>query len=141
MKGNVLLLIAASTLAIAGCNQAKPPAEVRHDVAEAQIDAQRDIAQTQAEVQGELADAQADVQRARTDADPEAIHDSVRDARDTAAEGDFKVAVARAEATHKIATEKCNLLSGEAQNDCKQRADNDLDTAKRAAETRRDCTG
>jgi hypothetical protein len=49
--------------------------------------------------------------------------------------------VARAEATHKIASEKCNALTGPAQEDCKERADNDLDNAKRAAETRRDGSG
>ena len=41
------------------------------------------------------------------------------DASEAGAKGDFKVAVARAEATHKIATEKCEALTGPAQEDCK----------------------
>jgi hypothetical protein len=48
------------------------------------------------------------------------------------------VAVAQAEASHKIAIEKCEALMGSAQNDCKDRADAALENAKRQAENRRD---
>jgi hypothetical protein len=37
--------------------------------------------------------------------------------------------------------EKCESMSGDAQRDCKDRADRDLDAAKRAAEQRRDGSG
>ena len=53
----------------------------------------------------------------------------------------FVLAVARAEATHKVATEKCEAMSGDAQDDCKTRADADLEKAKRDAEMRRDGAG
>ena len=67
--------------------------------------------------------------------------DQAQQASETAAKNDYKVAVAQAEATHKVATEKCESMSGDAQKDCKDQADRDLDAAKRAAEQRRDGSG
>jgi hypothetical protein len=69
------------------------------------------------------------------------VADQAQDASEAGARGDYKVAVAQAEATHRIATEKCDALQGDAQADCKDRADNELEAAKRAAEQRRDGSG
>ena len=71
------------------------------------------------------------------------VADASQEASQTAATGEFKVAVAQAEANHKVAAEKCEALSGAAQQDCKDRADNDLEAAKRrpscVATARVDC--
>ena len=81
-----------------------------------------------------MADAQKDVADAQADNDADDVGRPGSHASETGAKDDFKVAVAPAEATHKIATEKCEALSGDAQEDCKDRADRDLEDAKRAAE-------
>ena len=47
-KSNLLLLVAAAGLALAGCNQAESPAQVQEDVADARAEAQRDVTEAQA---------------------------------------------------------------------------------------------
>jgi hypothetical protein len=141
MKGNAFLIAMVAGLALAGCNKAESPAEVQHDVADARADAQRDVADAQADARENTADAQKDVADAQADHDPNDVADQTQQASETAAKNDYKVAVAQAEATHKVAMEKCESMSGDAQKDCKDRADRDLDAAKRAAEQRRDGSG
>lgn len=141
MRLNVLWMIAAAGLAIAGCNKAESPAEVRHDVADAGAEGQRDVADAQADARENLADAQKDVADAQKDGDVNDTMDQAQQASAAAARGDFKVAMAQAEANHKVAVEKCETLTGDAQQSCKDRADSELDMAKKEAELRRDGTG
>jgi hypothetical protein len=140
MKGNLLWIVAAAGLALVGCNKAESPAEVQHDVSEARADASRDVADAQADAREDMADAQKDVADARADNDAEDTGDQAQQASETAAKNDYRIAVAQAEA-HKVAAEKCEAMSGDSQRDCKDRADRDLEAAKRAAEQRRDGTG
>jgi len=132
MKVNVFWLMAATALAIAGCNKAESPADVRHDVADAQAEAQRDVADARADAQQDMADARQDVEQARANDDAGDmsgdmsrgdVADQAQQANEEAAQGEYRVAVAQAEAAHKVATEKCDAMSGAAQEDCKQRAD------------------
>jgi hypothetical protein len=141
MKLNVLCLVAAAGLALAGCNKAEAPAEVQHDVADARAEAQRDMADAQADAREDMADAQKDVADAAAKGDNAELADASQDASQTQTQNEFKVAVARAEANHKVAVEKCESLSGELQRDCKDRADAELETAKRQAEQVRDGRG
>ncbi len=54
----------------------------------------------------------------------------------------YDVAIAKADAEHKVATEKCDSLPSAAQGDCKDTADANLKTAKaRAAQGSRRCEG
>lgn len=141
MRLNALWMIAAAGLAMAGCNNAESPGEVRHDVADARAEGQRDIADAQADAREDLADARKDVYDARVDGDAGDVLEEAQQASEAAAKGDFKVAVAQAEANHRVAIEKCEALGGEAQKDCKDRADSELEMAKKQAEMRRDGAG
>ncbi len=78
---------------LGGCNDAKSPAEVQNNVAEAQQSANKDVA-------GEI-----------------------KDARKSTSDNVYDVAIARAEGDHKVATEKCESLNGDAQTACKDQAD------------------
>jgi hypothetical protein len=141
MRLNALYMIVAAALALAGCNKAESPAEVQHDVTTAQADAQRDVADARADARENMADANKDVADAAADHDAADVADQAKDANQTAAMGDYKITVAQAEAAHKVATQKCEGLSGSAQQDCKDRADNELDHAKKQAEQRREGAG
>lgn len=141
MRLAIFLLIAVAGFALAGCNRPESPAEVRQDVANAQAEAQRDLADAQADARKNMADAQKDVADAAAGADPAAMADASQDASQAATASEFKVAVAQAAANHKVAIEKCEAFSGAVQKGCKDRADGDLDTARRQAEQRRDGTG
>ena len=57
-----------------------------------------------------MADAQKDVADAQADHDADDVADQAQQASETGAKGDYKVAVAQAEATHKVATEKCEAM-------------------------------
>ncbi|HEX7113834.1 MAG TPA: hypothetical protein VF193_01775 [Steroidobacter sp.] len=141
MKGNLLWALAACGL-ILGCNQAQSPQDVQQDVAEARQEGQQDVQEAQNEAQNEMAEAQqdmADEQRDQTDMGDSAT--AAQDASRVAAENEYKIAVAQAEANHKVETEKCEALAGDAQADCKERADSELERAKREAERRRDGSG
>src|SRR5262247_1414419 len=100
MKLQALWMIAAAALALSACNKAEKPAEVRHDVTDARADAQRDVAGAQADAREANADAQKDVADAQADHDPNDVADQTQQANETAAKGEYKVAVAQAEATH-----------------------------------------
>jgi hypothetical protein len=140
-KLNVWLMVAAASLALGACNKAEKPAEVRHDVTDARADAQKDVAGAEANARKANADAQKDVADAQAKHDPNDVADETQEANQTAAKGDYKVAVAEAEATRKVEKQKCEALSGTAQSDCKQRADDAYERAKKEAEARRDSSG
>ena len=141
LNTNVFFMIAAAGLALVGCNKAESPAEVQHDVTTAQAEGQKDVADARANATENDADASKDVADAVADNDSKDVADQSKDAAQTATKGDYKITVAQAEASHKVASEKCEALSGSAQKDCKTRADNELEHARRQAEQRRDGSG
>ena len=92
-----------SALALAGCNKAESPAEVRNDVAEARQDASENVADARESASSDInTDATALVK--------------------TAAESAHEVAIAEAEGAYKVGVEKCEALAGQAQTDCKETA-------------------
>jgi hypothetical protein len=116
----------AAVFTVAGCNQASSPASVHEDVAKA-----RDSASDQ--------NAKADQNEAKVDAKADAEASKADQKADQRMAGAaYDTAVVEAEGTHKIASAKCESMSGDAQKACKERADADLATAKASAKAERD---
>ncbi len=118
-RASITLTAAASlALLLCGCNKAQSPADVRHDVAKATDSA----AQADAKAADRLA--KADEQASEDVAKAEARADR----RTTDAAGD--AVITQAEGDHKVAVAQCESLSGQAQKDCRQQADQQLDNVK-----------
>lgn len=112
MRTTTLTLAAIGCVALlGGCNNAKPPAEVQNNVAEAQQDANKKVA-------SEAADANKD-----------------------ASKNAYDVAIAKADGDHKVASEKCEALNGKAQSACKDQAEATYKMDKANAEAERARTG
>lgn len=109
----VLAIAAAS-----GCNNAKSPDAVASDVAAAQ-----------GKAASEVADAKQDAAKNANAAEAK-VDDKTSDLNNVTAKGDYDVVMAKADGDHKIATEKCNALAGDAQKACKDQADAKYDLAK-----------
>ena len=111
----VALLAVAMT---SGCNNAKSPDSVANDVASAQ-----------AKRASEVADAKQDAAKDGNKAEAK-VDDKTNDLDNTNAKGAYDVAMAQADGDHKVATQKCEALSGDAQKACKDQADAKYDLAK-----------
>ena len=112
---------ALALLALAGCNKAESPTEVQHDVATAATSA--------AESNAKADESQANVDAAANKDLGEAAKDA--NGKMTVAAAD--TAITQAEGKHKVATEKCEALAGDAQKACKDEADAALAMAKAKA--------
>ena len=115
--------LAAALFLLGGCNRAESPGEVAHDTQEAQAEGQKDVAKAEQ-------DAASD-QMAANQAMPGV---------ETPSENNYEIQVARAEADHKVAVERCEALAGDEQKACKDAADAQLDTSKAEAEQTRAAT-
>jgi hypothetical protein len=120
---NRLIIIGSMLIfgaAIAGCNQAEPPAQVNREVSKAQADRNEKVADARQE------GAQA-IQRQEKDVTAER-----RDVNEAASQRNYEVAIAKADGDYKVATEKCNALDGSSQAACKDQAEavHDVDKAK-----------
>jgi outer membrane murein-binding lipoprotein Lpp len=122
MRGSLLLTAAAlAALALAGCNKAESPDKVASDVAKATAAA--DKKDERAEQQAEKTDATVTNDLSK-DVD-KANDKEVRTAADDA--------VTQAEGANKIALAKCEALGGDAQKQCKDQANAELDMVKQRA--------
>jgi CO dehydrogenase/acetyl-CoA synthase alpha subunit len=111
MKMTGFIALSAITVAIAvGCNQAKSPSAVENDVAKARSEASNKNAKA--------LDKQARVDNSATK--------SMTDAS-------ANTSVAEAEGNYKVAVAKCEALSGDRQQACKDEASAALDMAKAKA--------
>ena len=115
--------LAAALFLLGGCNRAESPGEVAHDTQKAQQEGQEDVAKAEQ-------DAASD-QMAANQGMPGV---------ETPSENNYEIQVARAEADHKVAVERCEALSGDEQKACKDAADAQLDTSKAEAEKQRAVT-
>jgi hypothetical protein len=115
--------LAAALFLLGGCNRAESPGEVAHDTQEAQAEGQQEVAKAEQ-------DAASD-QMAANQAMPGV---------ESPAENNYEVQVARAEADHKVAVERCEALAGDEQKACKDSADAQLDASKAEAERQRAVT-
>jgi hypothetical protein len=116
-----LLISMVALLAVAmtsGCNNAKSPDSVANDVASAQ-----------AKRASEVADAKQDAAKDANKAEAK-VDDKTNDLGNTNAKGAYDIAMAQADGDHKVATQKCEALSGDAQKACKDQADAKYDLAK-----------
>jgi hypothetical protein len=108
----------------AACHHAATPVTAE-DVTKAQADAQKEIEQARVE-------ARKDVNNATKQAGADSKNAVV--ARVT---GNFDVAMANADGTHKVAIEKCLLLSPDTQQPCKDQADAEYQAAAASAKAAR----
>jgi hypothetical protein len=112
---------ATALLALAGCNKAESPATVQNDVAKA--------ADSAAEKDAKAAKEQADTQASASK--DVGVAEEKADSRTASAAAD--TAVTEAEGTNKVALAKCEALSGDLQQACKDKANAALDMAKAKA--------
>jgi paraquat-inducible protein B len=96
-------LIGTISLALYGCNNAKPPEAVASDVAKAEQ--------------------KADVK----------VDDKIQELNNKDANGVYGVQMAAAEGDHKVALAQCNALAGTEQKDCKNQADANYNLVKAQA--------
>lgn len=137
MHLKALCALVAAAFALTACNKSETPAEVQHDVATAQADGQRDVADARADAKEASADADKNVADAVADNDADDVAAQAQDANEAADKGSSKIMIAQAEAAHKVTVEKCDVLTGAAQKECKDDADKTLDQAKQAAKVNR----
>ena len=109
-----LLVVAAAS----GCNNAKSPDAVANDVASAQ-----------AKRASEVADAKQNAAKDANKAEAK-VDDKTVDLNNVNAKGAYDVAMAQADGDHKVALQKCDALSGDAQKACKDQADAKYDLSK-----------
>jgi hypothetical protein len=106
----------------AGCsNSGESQSEAANDVASARQDASQAVTQARQ-------DAATDNNSAAKDVDAKQMK-----LNSVAAQGAYDVEIAKAEGDHKIATEKCGMLSSDALKACTSQADADYDAAKARA--------
>jgi Tfp pilus assembly major pilin PilA len=120
LKMHKLFVSMIGVLAIAsagGCNKAKSPDAVASDVAAAQ-----------GKAASEVANAKQDAAKSANAAEAK-VDDKTADLNNVTAKGNYDVVMAKADGDHKIATERCNSLAGDAQKACKDQADAKYDLA------------
>jgi hypothetical protein len=121
-------LVAGLMLALSGCHKAKSPDDVQADVAKASAEAADNNATAMEHEQQQEAEAAQD----RADAAAKSADKSVAAVAETA--------VTEAEGETKIALAKCNALEGDAQKECKDKANAHLETVKDRAKAYTDKT-
>jgi hypothetical protein len=117
-KPFISLAAALAITIMAGCNNAKSPDSVSKDVAAAQE-----------KRASEVADAKKDASKDENKAAAK-VDDKSNDLNNANAKGAYDVAMAQADGDHKVAIQKCEALSGDAQKACKDQADAKYDLAK-----------
>jgi len=128
MKTTLIIATLAVAFGLVACQKHESPAENRADVATARSEASKDVAE------------------ARKDADVKVNDASQTQAADQATVGheiskaDEDVALAEAKGAYKIATAKCDAMTGDARSTCKHQADADLEVAKGRAHQSRAAT-
>lgn len=119
MQKSLMTLVALLTVTVmAGCDNAKSPDAVSKDVAAAQE-----------KRASEVADAKQDAAKDENKAAAK-VDDKTNDLNNASAKGAYDVAMAQADGDHKVAIQKCDALSGDAQKACKDQADAKYDLAK-----------
>jgi hypothetical protein len=103
---------------VSGCNNPKSPDAVANDVSAAQ-------AKRASEVADAKQDAAKDANKAEAKVDDKSV-----DLNNANAKGAYDVAMAQADGDHKVATQKCEAMSGDTQKACKDQADAKYDLAK-----------
>ncbi len=116
----LLAAICTFGLLLSACDFPESSADTRADVADARAEGRENVAEERRDASEDLVDAQQDM----NEADADWNRESNQGARD--------VAVAQAEATHKVSTEKCEALMADQRDACKDAADRELERATTA---------
>ena len=125
-KAPLISVLCSALLALAACNQAKSPEDVQSDVSKASDEAAANAAKADATRKQTESQATQDMTKAQADAQTQAVDKSIAAVADQA--------VTEAEGQNKIALAKCESLSGDAQQQCKDTANAHLkDVKDRAA--------
>ena len=88
-----------------------------------------DVAAAQQKAAENVADVRKDASKDNVSA-TDKVNDKSKDLNNVEAKGAYDVALARVEGNHKVALEKCDAVSGDAQSKCKDMADADYNAAK-----------
>ena len=88
-----------------------------------------DVAAAQAKASSEVANAKLDAAKDSNTAEGK-VEEKTTDLNDVSAKGESDVAMAKADGDLKVMTEKCNIMSGNAQQACKDKAQAAYDMAK-----------
>ena len=119
MQKKVIAIVGMFALAmVGGCHKAKSPDAVANDVTNAEQKAANNVADAQKDASKNVADAAGKVD------------DKSKDLDNAEVKGAYEVEMAKAEGDRRIALNKCEALSGDAQRDCKNVADADYQAEK-----------
>lgn len=119
-------LLATAAVGLSGCNQAKSPGDVQADVAKATREAAANDANADARSKQAEAQARQELTQEKADATARAADKSVVALADAA--------VTEAEGANKIALAQCEALDGDAQKQCRDQANAQLQGVKDRAE-------
>jgi hypothetical protein len=113
------ITLMALTIALsAGCNRAKSPDAVAHDVDVARQKAAAEVAHRENQAQKDLT------------SEANKVDDRVVSFNNEAAKDAYTIAVAKADGNRRVALAKCDALDGDAQKTCKDQAEANYDAAR-----------
>lgn len=119
MQKKIISIVGMLALAmLGGCNQAKSPETVANNVTNAEQKAANNVADAQKDATKDVANA------------ADKVDDKAKDLNNAEVKGAYDVEMTKAEGDRKIALNKCEALSGDAQKACKDVADADYQSAK-----------
>jgi hypothetical protein len=118
MRAQLSLVLVASVLFAAGCNNAKSPDTVAKDVANAEQKADKEVAKSEDSAAKDLGN-----QAGKVD-------DKLVTFNNAAAKDAYNLAVAQADGNRKVALANCESQAGDAQKMCKDQAEADYTAAK-----------
>jgi hypothetical protein len=119
MQKKMIVIVGMFALAmLGGCHKAKSPDTVANNVTNAEQKAANNVVDAER-------DASKDVAKAA-----ERVDDKAKDLNNAEVKGAYNVEMTKTEGDRKIALNKCEALSGDAQKACKDVADADYQSAK-----------
>lgn len=118
----ICALLVSASLGLSACNKAESPEKVQADVDKATAEASDNSAKAEATQKQTEAQAADELAKAKADAEAKAADKSVGAVADAA--------VVDTEGATKVALAKCQALEGDAQQQCKDDANNHLKTVK-----------
>src|SRR3981081_1294983 len=115
------IIVIAGLVALAmfgGCNKAKSPETVATNVANAEQRAATNVSDAEKDASKDVANA------------ADKVDDKAKDLNNAEVKGAYDVEMTQAEGDRKIALNKCEAMSGDAQKNCKDVAEADYQVAK-----------
>jgi hypothetical protein len=139
MRLDRLSIASAAAIAVlaltAACSGGESQSETAKDVASARQDAAQDVTQARTEAAEDVKGAAKDVRDEQKD-----VREEKQDLSNVGAQGAYDVEIAKVEGDHKVAVEKCGMLTGDSLKACTNQADADYDAAKARAKATLEAT-